>query len=751
MHAAPVEFLAHSAAANGGTGDPYARHIERVRAGTLERAKTMLTYSIGQPAELLDAIDAAAAFHDLGKLDPQNQAALRSGRQARLPWDHVDAGVAHLSQSGSWMAAWLIRAHHAPGLPCMARHFDPDGLGRQLRGCRHDDDIDEEKHQSQIARTDERLRQYLEAHEAVVGSLDPVTMKPRHGLTMRLALSCLVDADHADTAWFDTGFVPPEPLPTQWQERLEQLDAYVASLPSSGDPNRDRHRSEFYATCREAATDVPMIACEAPVGLGKTTAITAHLLQRAIQYNLRHLIIIAPFTNIISQTVRVLRKALTLPDEAPEDVVVEHHHRADFSGRADRELAVLWRAPVIVTTAVQLFETLASNHPGQLRKLHELPGSSVFIDEAHAALPASLWPQNWRWLRELVEAWGCHVIFASGSLARFWENDEIIDRPVKLPELLAPNLAHEVFRAERKRIHYESCDRLIESVAELTELVTRSQGPRLVILNTVQSAAVVARALREDGCDVVHLSTALCPRDRDIIVRKIVDRLAQRHTPDWTLVATSCVEAGVDFSFRTAFRERFSTASLIQVGGRVNRHSEFDGIGGGIVFDFVIDAIGGITAHPSARESRAVLRNLFRRGIFDRMDIQPAQLVSDAMAEEIRNRGGLGRDALGEAEREHDYPKVADQGKVICAETCLVVVDPFLQERIEQHIPVSFRTLLEGSVQIWTSRIRSLHLNTLTGRREIYAWPYEYDPQMLGYMAGVLKIHQFVEEGGAIL
>ena len=137
-----------------------------------------------------------------------------------------------------------------------------------------------------------------------------------------------------------------------------------------------------------------MVACEGPVGLGKTTAVTAHLLRRAIKNGLRHLIIVAPYTNIISQTAKVLRRALTLSGESPEEVVAEHHHRADFSGRADRELAVLWRAPVILTTAVQFFETLASNHPGQLRKLHELPGSGIFLDEAHAALPARLWPQN---------------------------------------------------------------------------------------------------------------------------------------------------------------------------------------------------------------------------------------------------------------------------------------------------------------------------------------------------------------------
>ena len=132
----------------------------------------------------------------------------------------------------------------------------------------------------------------------------------------------------------------------------------------------------------------------------------------------------------------------------------------------------------------------------------------------------------------------------------------------------------------------------------------RCAGPRLVILNTVQSAAVVARAMRDAGHDTLHLSTALAPKDRAPILKRVEEKLKEDVT-DWTMVATSCVEAGVDLSFRTAFRERFSTASLIQVGGRVNRHGEK---AEGIVFDFCIDEGDGITRHPGARYSAAVLK-----------------------------------------------------------------------------------------------------------------------------------------------
>jgi CRISPR-associated endonuclease/helicase Cas3 len=99
---------------------------------------------------------------------------------------------------------------------------------------------------------------------------------------------------------------------------------------------------------------------------------------------------VLPYTNIIKQSVEIYREALVLPEERPEDVVAEHHHQADFEDVSLRQLATLWRAPVIVTTAVQFFETLASHHPARLRKLHELPSSAVFVDETHAAIPSHL-------------------------------------------------------------------------------------------------------------------------------------------------------------------------------------------------------------------------------------------------------------------------------------------------------------------------------------------------------------------------
>jgi len=711
----------------------------------------MLRYATPPMDNLVEAIDEAATFHDLGKLDPDTQAALRNGRGNKLRWDHIDAGVAQLSTVKDWMAAWLVRAHHAPGLPEKQEHFNPDNLGWRLRGRRRVDG-DPQCHEEQIARTDAHLRDYLELHESVIGQRVAQPRRPIHGLAMRLALSCLVDADHSDTAFFDTGRLTPEAPEPHWAERLDALCRYVRGLPAGKTDEeraRNRRRTAFFDACLNARIAGPMVACEGPVGLGKTTAVTAFLIRYAKEKQLRRLIVVAPYTNILAQNAKTLRKALVLPGERSDSVVVEHHHRADFEHKNDRDLAVLWRAPIILTTAVSFFETLAACDPASLRKLHEVPGSAIFLDEAHAALPTRLWPQNWRWLRELADEWSCGFVFASGSLARFWEDGDIVDEPVRLPELLPSDQEKDVLAAERNRVRYVSlAGGRVLSLNELIKHVDRAPGPRLAIFNTVQNAAVVARAMRDAGQDVLHLSTALTPQDRDRILEHVIRRLTTHGDDRWTLAATSCVEAGVDLSFRCAFRERFAAASTIQVGGRVNRHGEYDSDGGGVVYDFALDD-KTVTQHRGAAISADVLRRLMAADELNRRN--PSDVVTLAMREELSALGGLGADPLLKAEDARDYPSVKNHGRVINADTRIVVVDEHLKRQLVERKPIDFQELLRGSVHLWVTKIDKLGLAQLPGRRDLYAWNHDYDPDFLGYMAGVFCLQSFLSDPEALI
>jgi len=127
----------------------------------------------------------------------------------------------------------------------------------------------------------------------------------------------------------------------------------------------------------------------------------------------------------------------------------------------------------------------------------------------------------------------------------------------------------------------------------------------------------------------------------------------------------------------------------------------------------------------------------------------PASVVTKAMIEEITIRGGLGADELVKAEASRDYPEVKRCGRVIDADTRLIVVDADLEKQIVERQPVRFKELLGGSVQLWATKIDKLGLAQLPGRAEIYSWGYEYDPDFLGYMAGVFRLQTFINEPGA--
>lgn len=726
------EALAHSARTTV-AAQSYKAHVERVTAIATENAQRAARYYRGDGKSFIEAVRAAALFHDLGKLDEENQKVLMRSATERLPIKHWDASSAHLLSLNRLESAVLAFAHHI-GLPNYHEHFSNKDLAFRVTG--------------EFERTNKFLAEFVRQHEEITcDSLSSIerTRSGWTGLTRRMALSCLVDADHSDTAEHYGSEESAEVAPLRASERLGALDEYVASLPQGtlGQAERNRLRKEIYLACRIAPTDPPVWACDSPVGTGKTTAIMAHLLQAAADKGLRHVFIVLPYTNIIKQSVNVYRKALTLAEEQHEEIVAEHHHQADFSSREFRHLAQLWNAPVTVTTAVQFFETLGSHRTSRLRKLHEIAGSAILIDESHAAMPMWLWPQVWLWLNELVQKWNCHIVFASGSLVRFWELSDFVSPESKLPELVDEKIRSHALAYESGRVFYRTHESPL-SLSALTDFVLQKPGPRLVILNTVQSAAIVADAMRSlcGRNDVFHLSTALCPLHRDAIIRRLSDRLTRRESPEWTLVATSCVEAGMDFSFRTAVRESCGLVNLIQIAGRANRSGEYQMAE---VWDVrVLDPL--LPPHPAFQTSRDVLEELFKEGKVDPLFSTEA-VRREVQRETIKKRSAL----LSDRESKMDYPEVAKLCRVIDSDTRTVVIDLHIIDALESRRPVSRADIMKHSVQIWTNKLKSLPVSEVRGSDELYAWTGEYDAEFLGYMAGAIPLLRSQATGVMIL
>lgn len=741
-----MTYLAHSASATG-AAQTYEEHVRNVHDQSRKSAEEALRYASDVPHDLfLNELARAATFHDLGKLEDQNQAVLSGDvKREHLPFPHADAGAAYLLGQEAWLAALWIYSHHQ-GLPNMSEIAAQDA-DRMLRTksseCRQ--------------RTNGALPQLLARHDEAVGedlrrsaleNLKPYDAETKP-LDRRLLFGCLTDADHGDTAAVEDPGLRNLSFPQlRAAERLAVLKRRLREKHPEAKTERDKLRSTFFDFCtgKSAEADDPRILyCDAPVGSGKTTAVMAHLLAVAQKQGLRRVFVILPFTNIITQSVRIYRNLICLEGENPNEVVAEIHHRADFDDARSRKLTALWNAPIVVTTAVAFFETMASATPSTLRRLHNLAGSVVFLDEAHAMLPLRLMPLAWQWIQLLARNWSCHWVLGSGSLFRFWEWEEF--SPKKGVEYLKPQnlltpipaLKAKMDGFERDRVTYRKTDGLLDAPAFVQWLLTLN-GPVIIVMNTVSSAAFIAQELQKavggvaydenpDRCGVYHISTALCPNDRDAMIQAVEKRLTNKGNPNWFLVATSCVEAGVDFSFRTGVRESASLLSLLQLAGRVNRNAEFAKAD---VWTVKLKADGTfVTKNPAYDTSSRIFENL------DGIDLSKC---TEVVKKELRE-SQQDVETLQMTENCSEFKTVEEKFRVIQGETIPVVTDRDLDGRIRGGGAIDWREIQLKSVSIRKSgqKLAQYAIREYPSLPGLYSWTLAYN-SFLGYMAGGLEV-----------
>ena len=239
-----IEYFAHSPK-DGYPAQTYVQHINGVLERTRRHASDAARYSLADGALLFNTAEVAAVYHDLGKLDKENQSVLSGQKTAkRLPLNHADAGAAFLLDDASpaLLAAVSVAAHHI-GLPDFNEQSIREGSAFR------DDEIK--------ARVDTALSEYSQIHSSSVTAKPPIESAMPSGdlsVFLRMLLSCLVDADHTDTASHYGKYPESEDtISLRPAERLALLDRYVKTLGNSGEyGERNRLRSEMYTTCRNS-------------------------------------------------------------------------------------------------------------------------------------------------------------------------------------------------------------------------------------------------------------------------------------------------------------------------------------------------------------------------------------------------------------------------------------------------------------------------------------------------------------------
>lgn len=395
---------------------------------------------------------------------------------------------------------------------------------------------------------------------------------------IRFLLSALVDADRLDTEEHGT---PSKAALRAFHAAAQhemalllarlQAEQAAKALEDAKNPQTiNALRRQMYASALgQAALPPGFFRLTMPTGGGKTLTSLAFALKHAQQHGLRRVIYAAPFTTIIDQTAKVFREVL---EQEGEFKVLEHHSNLEVKERPEGEenqssapeLATEnWDAPVIVTTTVRLFqETLFGTRTTQLRRLHNVSGSVIVLDEAQS-LPAHLLIPTLDALSFLVRYARCSVVLCTATQPAL---DEALGFPALKDVRDLVRDAARYFDA-LKRVEYEF--RTAEPIpwAQLADEV-REKDQALCIVNTRAHAQELYSLLGESEANF-HLSTHMCPAHRKRELATIRRRLGAGQP--CRVVSTQLIEAGIDVDFPAVYRALAPLEAIVQAAGRCNR------------------------------------------------------------------------------------------------------------------------------------------------------------------------------------
>lgn len=394
---------------------------------------------------------------------------------------------------------------------------------------------------------------------------------------IRMLFSCLVDADSLDTeAFMNPMQAKLRGSHTSMQELLAKLEKHLQILRSNAADTEVNHiRNYVQEQCvKESQGGGGFYSLTVPTGGGKTLASVLWALHHAVKNNLQRIIIAIPYTSIIVQTARTLKGIFG------EENVLEHHSNVHPKEDEDKELTERlqlatenWDYPIIVTTNVQLFESLFSNKRSDCRKLHNIVNSVIILDEVQT-LPMGFYKPIVHTLDTLHRIFGVSVLFTTASQPILNGRIECSDKRESFDAL--PNI-HEIIPADIRlhdRLRRVKLDFISESLsydAIATELTRHDRV--LCIVNTRKDAKEIYNRLPKEGI-CLHLSRMMCPAHVAATISTMKGALENDEKTPIRVIATQLIEAGVDIDFPVVFRQEAGLDSILQAAGRCNREGK---------------------------------------------------------------------------------------------------------------------------------------------------------------------------------
>jgi CRISPR-associated endonuclease/helicase Cas3 len=571
----------------------------------------------------------AGLLHDLGKYSDEFQRKLAAHDRSTLV-EHACHGAAIAAKAQAIEVAFAVNAHHH----AMGTKGDIAALIRE--GGRPDQTVGAGG--ERVYARAERFLALARADAGILGNpqrSDASDMLAAE-LRTRMLLSCLADADRLDAERWGSrdkyGLRQASLRRLDPGARLRRVLSYIEGLDAEarkvgrGDSDVNLVRRQVLTECLNAAAEDPgFFSLTVPTGGGKTLSSLAFALRHAQEHALRRVIYVLPFLTIIEQNAEVLKVAL-----GDADAVLEHHSNVAATERtpagdpadedlARRLLAENWEAPVVITTAVQFFESLFSAHPTRLRKVHNVPGSVVIFDEVQTFPPAMLRPILGM-LQQLVRDYRCSFVFCTATQPAF-------ELKVDGKDLLPAGSVREIVsnpedlfaRLRRVEVTWPAEGETLSMAQVAAQMAEHGQA--LAIVNTKKQARELYDELKRLDETAVHLSTRMCAEHRSLVLTDVRRRLKDQER--CLVASTQLVEAGVDVDFPAVWRAIGPLDSIAQAAGRCNREGRLGPLGGKVtVFrpeDGSLPFGGGYLQATQTTESmlRAGQPDLYVPGVYD--------------------------------------------------------------------------------------------------------------------------------------
>lgn len=386
-------------------------------------------------------------------------------------------------------------------------------------------------------------------------------------LDTRMLFSCLVDADYSVSASDDDPdyLTKNADAPLDAVSAMAALDAYRKQIQkkSTADRELNQIRDKVYADCGNVGSNNPgLFSLTAPTGVGKTLAMMHFALRHCIANAMRRIIVVLPFLTLAEQTEEEYSRVF-------RQILVDHSQKE--LPEEKRELSARWNAPVIITTSVRFFESLFADKPTDCRKLHNIANSVILFDEAQS-LPSELAPATVQAVNTLCEKYRCTMVFSTATQPDFqaikgtrWQPTEIISDSKSLFEKTKRVQVEWRLNVNGQHIYRTDFGTIASEMARESNICA--------VVNLRRHARELFQELRNvvtDSSALFLLTTDLCPAHRLEVVREIKKR--QRLHEPCIVVATQCIEAGVDLDFDILYRALAPLEAIIQAAGRCNRN-----------------------------------------------------------------------------------------------------------------------------------------------------------------------------------